>query len=29
VTAAGVGAYVIRVSDGMKNTVDIPVSVTP
>jgi len=29
VTAVGVGACVIRVSDGMKNTVDIPVSVTP
>ncbi len=29
VTAVGVGSCVIRVSDGMKNTVDIPVSVTP
>jgi len=29
VTAVGVGACVIRVSDGMKNTVDIPVSVAP
>lgn len=29
VTAVGVGACVIRMSDGMKNTVDIPVSVTP
>ena len=29
VMAVGVGACVIRVSDGMKNTVDIPVSVAP
>jgi len=29
VTAVGVGSCVIRVSDGMRNTVDIPVSVAP